>query len=607
MRTYLRLLTYVRPYTAGMLLAVACMGILSVSTAAYAFLTGPLLGALVKTDTRALKPIADVFPPFAQVLERKDMAEILGLLPLVLLAVSLLKGCAYAGQFILARSIAQRVMGDLRAELFHKLLSLPVGFHESRKRGDLMARSISDVQQVEQSVTDASVEAVRHALQVVALVVQVFLIDWRLAALSFVTVPAIFWPVSRFGRFLKRVASEGQARVGQMTSMLQEMLHGIRVVQAFGQEEHARRQYADDTRRFVRLMDRSIVARGLYSPTMEMLGVVGVILLLRYVSQRMQNGELSPEVFISFLASMFLLYTPVKAIGKLSNYIVTGVASAERIFEILDAPQTVGERVAARPLLRAQGHVEFSKVRFAYGDEDVLKDVTLKVTAGEMVAVVGPSGAGKTTLSLLLPRFYDVSSGCVCVDGVDVREYRLADLRQQMALVGQDTVLFHATVRENIRYGRRDATDAQVLEAAQAAHAMEFIAGLPGGLDTLLGENGVNLSGGQRQRVAIARALVRNAPILVLDEATSALDAESEFQVQAALLNLLKGRTTLVIAHRLSTVRRADRIVVLEGGRVVEEGRHDELLLRGGTYARLTSHGERPVSDLATGALPQAH
>ncbi|MEW5847835.1 MAG: ABC transporter transmembrane domain-containing protein [Myxococcota bacterium] len=592
-KTYLRLLGYVRPYALGMALAVFCMAVLSATTMVYAFLSGPLLASLLRGDAGALGEVAVWVPQLKDVINRGDKQALMLLLPLLLLGVAAVKGVAYAGQFVLIRGIGQRVMADLRNALFDKMLTLPVSFHETRQRGDLMARFTSDVQNVEQSVTDASADAIRHALQVVGLVIQAFLIDWQLAAACFISVPATFWPVSRFGRFLKRVGSEGQARIGQMTSQVQETLHGIRVVQAFGGEEAARTGYREQARRFVRLMDRSVLARGLYSPTMEILGVIGIGILLRYAGGRIVAGELSAERFISFITCMFLLYAPIKAIGKLSTYVINGVASAERLFEVLDAPITIADKPDARALTRARGEVTFRDIRFRYVGDEVLRGVDLTVRAGEVVALVGPSGSGKTTLLALLPRFHDPVRGQVLLDGVDVRDYRLRDLRRQIATVTQDTVLFHATVRENIRYGRPDATDADVEAAARAAHAWEFIAALPRGLDTLLGENGVNLSGGQRQRVAIARALIRDAPILILDEATSALDTESESHVQAALNNLMKGRTTLMIAHRLSTVRRADRIVVLEAGQVVEEGGHEALLARGGTYARLAAHGER--------------
>lgn len=592
-KTYLRLLAYVRPYSLGMAGALVCMGILSLTTTAYTWLSGPLLAALFRGDVDSLKPVARYIPPLMNAVETTDRKAMLTWLPLMLLGVSLVKGASYAGQFILSRSIAQRVMADIRMVLFEKLLTLPVAYHESRKRGDLMARSVSDVQQVEASLTDATVEAARHLMQAAALVVQAFVMDWRLAALCFVSVPATFWPVSRFGKFLKRVASEGQNRVGEMTALLQETLHGMRVVQAFGGESRARETYRAETRKFVRIMDRSVAARGLYSPTMEIMGVVGVALLLSYVGNRIITGELTAEHFISFLACMFLLYAPVKAIGKLSNYVITGVASAERVFEILDAPVAIADRPNARPLQRAEGLVEFRDVTFSYGDNAVLRGVSFKVAPGEVVALVGPSGGGKTTLLSLVPRFHDVGGGAVLLDGTDVRDVLLADLRAQVAMVTQDTVLFHASIRENIRYGRPSATDAEITEAARAAHALEFIHALPKGLDAQLGENGVNLSGGQRQRIAIARALIRNAPILILDEATSALDNESESHVQAALQNLMAGRTTLMIAHRLSTVRRANRIVVIEDGRVVEVGGHEDLLGRGGTYARLAAHSQQ--------------
>lgn len=588
--TYRRLLGYVRPYLGGLIVAVVCMGVLSLTTMMYAFLSGPLVASLVTNDTGAVKPILE-FVPGLNDLVADDRFGLLRVLPLLLLAVALVKGVAYALQFYLVRLIGQRVIVDLRNDLFAKTLRLSPRFHVSSRKGDLLSRFLHDVAMVEASVTDASADMARNALLVVGLVVQSFLLDFRLALLAFLIVPATFYPISRFTGFLKRIAKQGQVSLGRLSSQIHEALQGLRIIQVFGAEERTENRFHSEGERYLKIMRRSIVARGVYSPTMEILGVLAVAGLLYYATSRISAGALSPAHFLSFLTTVFLLYGPIKAMGKLTNHIVNGVAAAERIFEVLDQREDIVDRPEARVLDRFGERIRFEAVRFSYGvagsEREILGGVNLDVPCGATVAIVGSSGAGKTTLINLLPRFYDVTSGRILIDGVDVRDLTLASLRSQIALVSQDVILFDGTVRENVTFARPDASEDEVLSALQAAHATDFVAELPQAMETRIGEQGVRLSGGQRQRLAIARSLLADKPILVLDEATSALDSESERAVQAALDNLMRGRTTFVIAHRLSTVKRAGEILVLDGGRIVERGSHAELLALGKIYARL--------------------
>ncbi|MBN2359851.1 MAG: ATP-binding cassette domain-containing protein [Deltaproteobacteria bacterium] len=585
--SYLRLLRYVRPYAAGLGVAVFCMCICSLTTMLYAFLSGPLITGLVTGDASVLQSVLAYVPSLRPLVEG-DRYGVLRVLPILLLAVALIKGIAYAGEFYLVRTIGQSVVIDLRNDLFDKALRLSPRYHSEARKGDLLSRFMHDVAVVEASVTDASADLARNALQLLGLVIQSFFLDFKLALLSFVVVPAAYYPISRFSLFIKRVAKESQVSLGRLSSLVHEALHGMRIIQVFSAEQRVARRFHDEGQRYLGIMRRSIIARGAYSPTMEILGVVAVAGLLWYATGRIVSGELSPAHFVSFLTTMFLLYGPIKAVGKLSNQIVHGVAAAERIYEVVDAPEEITDRPGASVLKSFVECVRFEGVRFGYSPgEEVLRGVDLEARRGQVVAIVGSSGAGKTTLVNLLPRFYDVTSGRICIDGVDLRDVTLASLRSQIALVSQDVFLFDATVRDNVRFARPQAGEEQVREALQAAHALDFVEALPGRLDAQIGELGSLLSGGQRQRLAIARAILADAPILILDEATSALDTESERAVQAALDNLMAGRTAFVIAHRLSTVRRAEEIAVLQDGVIVERGRHEQLLAAGGAYARL--------------------
>jgi subfamily B ATP-binding cassette protein MsbA len=570
------------------------MIVLAVTTALYVNLLGPTLDFLFTGRTTSVSSMTRVLPSWIDVdgfLARLDRREVLSVLPLVIVAVAALKGLAQFGQSYLMTATSQRMIGDMRRALFDKLLRLPPAFHATHHSGDILNRFSADITRVQLAITEAVATYVRDGLTVVVMLVNCFVLDWELSLVAFGAIPATLVPVVRLSKRLRRSSGESATTLGRISELALEAVAGIRVIQSFGAEAWESRRFADANDVWFKHERRIARVKAFSSPLMEVMAAVGLGAAIWWVGGRILSNQLEPAKFFSFIAAVMLLYQPVKQLGRQGQTAIVGAVSATRIFEIIDAPSSVPDDGTAR-LEGLRSEVRFEQVRFAYGANRVLDGLDLTLRKGELVALVGPSGGGKTTVANLLPRFWDPASGRIAVDGRDIRDFTLASLRARIAVVSQETVLFNDSIRSNIAYGRADVSDAEVERAARVAQAHEFITQLPDGYATIVGERGSGLSGGQRQRIAIARAVLKNAPILILDEATSALDSESEREVQRALDALMaegsgRERTTLVIAHRLSTIRNADVIAVLVDGRVVEHGPHDALLAAGGEYARL--------------------
>jgi len=562
---YKRMLKYLRPYVRQLALAGICMLGVAGLTAYLAFLVQPALD--------------DIFV--------EKNATMLLWIPALVGLVYLLKGACDFGQYYLMSYIGQSIIRDLREQMFVRLEEMSVSFFVRHSTGELLSRMSNDVSLVQGAMTSAITGMARDAVTVVALIFLVFYRDFALALIAMVVFPLAIYPLLSFGKKLKRYSRRMLVSLEDITERLNETITGIRIVKAFAMEPYERARFVQVNDTLFNAFMRRFKVRALSNPMMETLGGFGVCAIVYYGGSQVISGQSTPGTFFSFMTALFLLYEPIKRINEVNLTIQEGISAGERIFSLLDAPLDVEDRLEAATLETVQQEIVFENVSFSYEDEPVLEDITLRVKAGEAVAIVGESGAGKSTLLDLLPRFYDVTAGRILIDGTDVRDVTQRSLREQIGIVTQQTILFDDTIRNNIAYGRPDLPLERVIEAAKAAHAHDFIGVLPRSYDTLIGENGIKLSGGERQRIAIARALLKNPPVLILDEATSNLDSDSEKAVQNALEELMKGRTTLVVAHRLSTIRNVDRIYVLMDGRIAEEGSHDELLARNGEFARL--------------------
>ena len=567
MTLYRRLLTYVYPYRRRLTAAILCSVAVSATTGYAALLVKPILDEIfLARDTTRL-----VF------------------FPLLVMLLYMARGFLLYGQAYLMRSVGQRVIRDLRQEMFSHLQGLPLTYFNRQHTGVLMSQIMHDVTLIERAVTEAVSTALRQGLTLLALIGVAVYRDWALAAWALLVLPFAWLCIVRLGRALRRLSRRAQEHVGALNARVAEVLGNIRVVKGFGREEYEEARFRHGNEAYYGVMLRSVRTDEMRSPIMEFLAAVGVAAVIWYGGSQVIAGTTTPGTFFSFLTAIFMIYEPVRRLSRINNTIQTALAAAGRVFGLLDTPGEEAQEDGKPALPPIRHGLAFNNVFMRYDPDGApaLDGVTLDVPAGSVVALVGASGAGKTTLVHLIPRFYEPEQGSITIDGQNIQEVSLASLRAQIGIVSQDVALFDDTVRRNILYGNPQASEEQVVAASHAAFAHDFVMQLPDGYDTVVGEGGVKFSGGEKQRLAIARALLRDAPILILDEATSALDSASERMVQQALENLVRDRTTFVIAHRLSTVRHADLIVVLHEGRIVEQGCHDELVTVSGHYRRL--------------------
>lgn len=509
-------------------------------------------------------------------------------LTIVIVFVFGIKGLFYYTYHYLLEKVGLSVIKDYRSKIFRHIHIQPLSFFHAHPTGTLISRVVSDVTLMQQAVSSALVGILRDFFSVVVLLGVVFYLNWRLALFCFAILPFAALPIIKFGKVFRRLSTRAQEETAQVSNMLYETITGNRIVKAFNMEEHENKRYNKQLDSLLDITIQDAGVRCLQHPLMEFIGGAAIAMFIWFGGKLVIDGSVTPGEFFALMTSLIVAYDPIKRIGKVNSTVQQGLAAATRVFSILDIEPAISDKPGAPDLPPFKKSIRFTNVSFSYEDNaEALSAINLEVPAGQTLAIVGHSGGGKTTLTNLIPRFLDVNTGSIEIDGSDIREVSIKSLRDQIAMVTQQTILFNDTVRNNIAYGSFSRSDEDIKKAARAAHALNFINDLPHGFDTIIGEGGARLSGGERQRISIARALLKNAPILILDEATSALDTESERLVQSALENLMRNRTTIVIAHRLSTIKSADRIIVIKNGAIVEDGSHEELLARHGEYEQL--------------------
>lgn len=562
---YHKVLRYVAPYKGRIFLAMLASLVVAGSDVALVRLIQPMIDTIIGSKAENL----------------------VHLIPAFVIGLTVVKGAGRYTQEYFIRTSGQLVIQDIRNDLYQHTIGLSLGFFSKSTSGNLMSRILNDVGKIQKAGSSVLVDALRESTTLIGYIGLAFYFDWKLAAVAFTVLPISFWPAKYIGRKIKSYSKRGQGAMGILTNVLEQTFSGVKVIKAFGAESKESERFRQENLGYYRFLRKTIKYNALSSPVIELLSSFGGAAVLWFGVHRVLSGEMTSGELISIAASILLMYTPVKRLTKVYNTIQEAMGAADRVFELMEEVPQITDRAGAKTLERVIGRIDLDDVYFSYGDEPVLQGVSIHAEPGEIVALVGPSGAGKSTISALLNRFYEPCKGSIRIDGYDIRNLTLETLQKNISLVDQDNFLFNDTIAGNIRYGCPEASFEQMDEAAKQAYADDFIRELPYQYETRIGNRGVRLSGGQRQRICIARALLRNTPILVLDEATSALDTESEAMVQKALNNLMENRTTFVIAHRLSTVMHADKIVVLENGRVQQVGRHSELVKQGGLYQKL--------------------
>ena len=560
-----RLLQLIKDSWFKLFLAMICMLAMAGATSAIPFLIKPA--------------VDDIF-----INKNKEMLK---LIPLAVMTVYIILGITMYGQEYLMNYVGQNIIRRLRNSLYNKISDLPVSFFQKETTGVLMSRVTNDVNIIKAMVSTAVTGALRDSFTIIGLTGVIFYRDWKLALFAIIVLPFAFLPIIKLGKKVRNISKGTQISLGDLNSFLHETFTGNAIVKAFGMAQYEKKRFAKKSRALFRLELKAVRAKALASPIMELMGGIGVAFVIWVGGARVIEGSSTPGTFFSFMGAVLMLYGPVKKLSKLNNVVQAGMAGADRVFEIIETVSHIKETSNPVAIQSIPHTVIFKNIFFKYNNKTVLNGINLQVKAGEVLALVGMSGGGKTSLVNLIPRFYDVWKGAILIDGIDIRNLSLTSLRSQIGIVTQSPILFNDTIRNNIAYGRINASDDDIANAAKSAYAHDFIMNLPNSFQTSIGELGSRLSGGEKQRICIARALIKDAPILILDEATSSLDTESEMLVQKALENLMKGRTTFIIAHRLSTISYADRIVVIVNGRIVEEGNHDELMAKQGEYFKL--------------------
>ncbi len=565
MGVYERQLRLVAPYWRRIALAMLCMALVAGCGTACLYLIKPAFDDLI-------------------VKKNKQMLDLLCTAVLVIFAV---KGVSLCGNAYLMSYVSQRIITRLREDVYNHIQCLPVPYLDKMKTGNLMSRILNDVGAVQYTLSESVTGVIKESFSVIGCVGIMFYMDWRLAIGAILIVPVAFLPIFKVGKILRKTSAKVQQIMADLSVVMHETIAGNRIVKAFGMEAHEKNRFRRENERLLKYTMKAVLVRSVNSAAMEFLGGVGIVSIMLYGGYQIISEKMTAGNLLSFLAALISLYDPVKRLANIYNSIQQGLAAADRVYDLLDRPIEIVEQPDAMTLQPARKHLEFRNVFFGYGAKPVLSGINFRVDAGQVVAVVGMSGAGKTTLINLIPRFYEIAEGAILIDGIDIRDVTLASLRSQIAIVTQQSILFNDTFKNNIAYGDIRKSDDEIIAAAKAANAYDFIMKLPRQFETTVGEQGTRLSGGERQRICIARALLKDAPILILDEATSSLDSDSELEVQKALENLMRGRTTLVIAHRLSTVQNADCIITLANGKIVEQGRHSELMMLDSEYRRL--------------------